>query len=112
MSASMTTDMPPRAEILPDLDQARAHFRPLSRPGEVREVRVLEHLPDSGFGGPSTASGYFDNAESLGVELRGIGSQHAAGVYITQNPVDLDLLARAHNRLKRKAKHTTADADI
>ena len=44
--------------------------------------------------------------------LRGIGSQHATGIYITQNPVDPDLLARANNRLQRKAKQTTTDADI
>ena len=49
---------------------------------------------------------------SLAAALRGIGSQHATGIYITQNPVDPDLLARANNRLQRKPKHTTTDADI
>ena len=70
----------------PDLDQARAHFLALHRPGEVREVRILGHVPASGYGGPATASGCFDNAESLAVALGGIGSQHATGIYITQNP--------------------------
>jgi hypothetical protein len=96
----------------PDVDQIAAHFRVLNRPGEVREVRILGHVPCSGFGSPSTASGYFDNADCLAVALRGIGSRHATGIYITHNPVDPDLLARANNRLVRRPKQTTADADI
>ena len=93
-----TTDAPPTAEIFPDLDQVREHFLTLNRPGEVREVRILEYVPASGFGAPSTASGYFDNADALVDEIRGIGSNHADGIYITQNPVNPDLLARRCNR--------------
>jgi hypothetical protein len=110
--AAVAADGPPTAETSPDLDQARAHVLALHRAGDVREVRVLEHVPASGYGGPATVSGYFDNAEALVNALEGIGADHAAGVYITQNPVDPDLLARANNRLKRKPKQTTADADI
>lgn len=110
--AATAADAPAGAETLPDLDQVHAHFLTLQRPGDVREVRVLEHVPASGFGGPATVSGYFDNVESLVEAVRGIGADHAAGVYITQNPVDSDLLARANNRLKRKPKQTTADGDI
>src|SRR4051794_3771289 len=84
----------------PDLDQVRMHFLALNRPGEVREVRILGHVPRSGYGAPSTASGYFDSPESLIEALDGIGSQHATGIYITHNPVDPDLLARANNRVQ------------
>ena len=90
----------------------RAHFQTLNRAGEVREVRILGHVPASGFGGPVTASGYFDNADALIEAVRGIDSQHAAGVYITHNPVDPDLLARVNNRLIRKPRSTTADTDV
>ncbi len=93
-----------------DPEQVRAHWLAMSRPGEVREVRVLDHVPASGYGLPSTASGYFDDPDALVRELQGIGS--ASGIYFTQNPCDPDLLARADNRLKRKARHTTADSDI
>jgi hypothetical protein len=110
--STATTSAPPVTEILPDLDQVQAHFNTLNRPGEVREVRVLGHIPLSSFGGPSTASGYFDNGESVARELRGLGSHHAEGVYITQNPADPELLARANNRIKRKTEQTTADSDI
>jgi hypothetical protein len=112
LSSAAQSDFRSMAGILPDLDQVREHFRILNRPGEVREVRILGHVPSSGYGGPSTAAGYFDSEEALEDALRGIDSQHATGIYITQNPVDPDLRARAYNRLERKAKQTTSDADI
>jgi hypothetical protein len=112
VSDTPTVDLLPAPEVIPDLDQVRAHFLALQRLGEVREVRILDHIPLSGYGAPATASGYFDNADSLVVALRGIGSQHATGIYVTQNPVDPDLLARANNRLQHRAKQTTADADV
>jgi hypothetical protein len=93
-----------------DADQVRAHWRAMHREGNVREVRVLGHVPTHGYGGPATASGYFTDVEALVRELQGLGG--AEGVYITQNPADPDLLARANNRLKRKPKQTTADADV
>jgi len=39
-------------------------------------------------------------------------SGKAPGIYLTLNPVNPDLLARAQNRLIHYAKHTTADTDI
>src|SRR4051794_23783659 len=105
-------DAPPVTEICLDLDQVRAHFLVLSQSGEVREVRILEHVPASGYGGPATVSGYFDTAEALVEEVGRIGADFATGYYLTQNPVDPELLARANNRLKRKPRQTTADGDI
>src|SRR5829696_4224404 len=98
------------ADLSLDVDQVRAHFLSLNRTGEVREVRVLDHVPASGYGAESTASGYFTDVDALVRELQSMGS--ASGVYITQNPVDPDLRARADNRLKRKARYTTADSDV
>ena len=58
-------------------------------------------------------SGYFDDPDRLIAECEsqsaGLGIE---AVYTTLNPVRPDLMARAHNRLKGRAKHTTADADI
>jgi hypothetical protein len=99
-------------ELFPDVDHVRAHFNTLNRPGEVREVRVIGHVPASGFGQPAIASGYFTTADAVVAAVREIGSQHAEGIYITQNATDPELLARANNRLKRKPKHSTADGDI
>jgi hypothetical protein len=74
--------------------------------GEVAELRV----PGTSSG---TCSGYFDDTQLLGdaaVELSGQGG----GVYITINPVDRTLLARAQNRVRRYVKQgqCTADKDI
>lgn len=100
------------SSLTPDTDLIRTHFAALNRPGEVREVRVLEHRLASGYGGPKTASGYFDDAAALAEALSGIGSHRAKGVYITQNAVDPRLRARAANRLEHGARQTTADTDI
>src|SRR5688500_10007663 len=108
MSAAPVTDA--LTDLTPDADQIREHFLALNRPDEVREVRALDHVPASGYGAESTASGYFTDADALIRELQSMGS--ASGVYITQNPVDPDLRARADNRLKRKARYTTADSDV
>src|SRR5436853_3304018 len=58
-------------------------------------------------------SGYFTDREQLIAECEGLsGGLGVEAVYTTLNPVDPDLLARANNRLKGRAKHTTADPDI
>jgi len=76
----------------------------LLEPGQVAELRVLNTQQ-------GTASGYFTDFDKL--------AQHAAhysgkapGVYVTLNPVNPDLLARANNRVKKYARETTADRDI
>ncbi len=87
----------------------------LTQPGEVFEVRAPKCLERRGATYTSTVSGYFthasiETAASLIAELDESGL--APGVYVTLNPVRSDLLARAANRLKRRAPETTADGDI
>ncbi len=89
-SSAVTT-----AESLPDIEHAQAHFAALCRPGEVREVRILGHVPADGFGQPATVSGYFDDPDALAVAMQKIAVDVTEGVYLTHNPVDPDLLARA-----------------
>ncbi|MBI3467838.1 MAG: hypothetical protein HY000_32920, partial [Planctomycetes bacterium] len=76
-------------------------------PNALVELRVL------GADRAGTVSGYFDpnHRQSLAnacAEWSGRG----AGVYLSLNPVNADLLARGSNRVKTWAKHTTSDADI
>ena len=78
----------------------------LCHPDEVYELRALGTSK-------GTVSGYFDDLEKLARCSAECSEQlSAGGVYITLNPVDRDLLARANNRLKSFAKHTTADIDV
>jgi hypothetical protein len=79
-------------------------FRLLFQPG-VTEMRIL-HTPRSG-----TVSGYFDDAVAF-VNAAQHWSGAAPGVYATLNPTIPALLARAHNRLRDRARETTADTDI
>ena len=76
----------------------------LIEPGGVAELRVLNT-------NQATISGYFDDTERLVAQAKQ-WSGKAPGVYVTLNPVDPILLARAVNRLKTYAKHTTSDSDI
>jgi hypothetical protein len=79
-------------------------YKLLTLPGDVSEIRI----PKTRYG---TISGYFNDAQSVVkaiVGLNGIG----AGIYLTINPVQPSLLARAANRLKQRAEATTRDVDI
>jgi hypothetical protein len=74
-------------------------------PGAVTEVRVLG-APRAGI-----VSGYFDDlAKATAAAL--VWSGRAEGVHFVLNPVNPALLARADNRLKDWAKHTTTDRDV
>jgi len=77
----------------------------LWRPGEVREVRIPKH---DRYG--NTASGYFDDLEKLAAAVSRWDGR--ANIYLTLNPVNPALLARAANRIVEKAEKTTADADV
>lgn len=85
-------------------DDLRTFLRHLWQPGDVREVRAPKH------DGRRTASGYFDDPEKL---ARAVASWDGrANLYLTLNPVNSTLLARAANRINPNAVATTADADI
>src|SRR4029453_18645189 len=87
-----------------DRDEIARTVAALFRPGDVVELRV----PGSAKG---TISGYFDDFDALGAEAVRL-SGTAPGIYVTMNPVNPVLLARAVNTVKRFAKVTTSDADI
>ena len=87
-------------------------LRLLFAPGDVFEVRILKAVSSS-YQRPHTESGYFDfehipQAADAIAKIRSF-----AGAYVTLNPVDPDLLARAFNRLGPAEQNaTTADDDI
>lgn len=87
-----------------DVAQIQGTLRLLVEPGSIVELRV----PGTHRG---TLSGYFNDFHRLAstcARYSGI----APGIYITINPVNSDLLARAKNRTVAYAKHTTTDTHI
>jgi putative DNA primase/helicase len=58
-----------------------------------------------------TCSGYFDDRERL-IEAACTLSGRAEGVYLTINPVNRELLARANNRARPFSRYTTGDDDV
>jgi len=76
----------------------------LWRPGEVRELRAPR------WDGYKTAAGWFDDPSKLAAAAREWDGK--ANLYVTLNPVNPALLARASNRVLKRANATTADADV
>ena len=56
------------------------------------------------------SAGYFDSPDTLATEV----AKHdgRANLYVTLNPVDPDLLARAQNHIKDRLRDTTADENV
>ena len=79
----------------------------LAQPGQVVEVRILNIDGRRN----RVDSGYFDDFAALARAIPTYNGR-AEGVYITLNPVNPDLLARAANRIRRWSNLTTADGDI
>src|SRR5258706_4141335 len=78
----------------------------LSQTEQVIELRVL------GINGKKrTDSGYFNDLEKL-AKVAASYDGRAEGIYFTVNPVSPALIARANNRVKQYAEHTTSDHDI
>lgn len=77
---------------------------PLFVPGGIYEVRI----PGTPEG---TVSGYFNNERELNAAVASYDGKVKA-IYVTMNPVNKELLARAPNRLITRAKITTTDAEI
>jgi hypothetical protein len=84
-----------------DAQEIARGIKALFRPLDVIELRVPR---TSG-----TNSGYYNDVDKL---TREICTQNGANVYYTLNPCDPKLLARAHNRIRERAKVTTSDKDI
>lgn len=83
----------------------RATVKLFLPPEGVVELRAL------GVERGGTCSGYFDDAERL-IEAACELSGRAEGIYITLNPVNRELLARAKNRARPYARYTTSDDDV
>jgi hypothetical protein len=82
----------------------------ISGPGQVFEVRVLDGT-DGSSSWPATFSGYFNDPHKVVESLQKLRS--ATGVYLTVNPVNSALLARANNRLRKAGKgDSTSDKDV
>lgn len=95
-----------------DPDRIIAFLRLLFRSGDVFEVRALD-AERPGYRRPHVESGYFDfeHIDVVPVALAEITA--ARGVYVTLNPVNPALLARAANRIRPVGQEpTTADADV
>lgn len=78
-------------------------------PSGVCEIRAPKTRQNSRY--EATTAGYFDNPDDAVKAVAKLAGR-APGIYITLNPVDPALLARAANRLDPRAKHTTSDAEI
>ena len=82
----------------------------LFAPGQVAELRALDAVTRE-WRRPHTVSGYFDDWEKLAATAMTI---QARGVYVTLNPVNPALLARANNRVRdmKAGEAATSDTDI
>lgn len=101
-----------RAQAPPLIDPAEVckAYHAMVQPGQVIEVRALQATV-KGDRYPATYSGYLDNVDDLVKALASITS--AKGIYITPNPVNPSLLARAANRIRKTPKgESTSDLDI
>ena len=81
------------------------------RPGDVFEVRVLDAVT-ADYMRPHVESGYFDYGRIDEVPAALAKLRSYRGVYVTLNPVNPALLARAANRIRSVGRDpTTTDAD-
>jgi len=92
-----------RGRLDGDTDEIRRTLEVIFEPGDVVELRA--------FKGFETRSGYFDDFDQLAQAAGNLEDQGFAS-YVTVNPVNPALLARAQNRVKRHPKATTSDADV
>lgn len=79
----------------------------MANAGQVIEVRMVSVDGRKG----RVDSGYFDSFEQLARVIPSY-TRRTEGIYITLNPVNPALLARAANRIKQWSTLTTADTDI
>ncbi|MGI9253312.1 MAG: hypothetical protein ACR2J8_06170, partial [Thermomicrobiales bacterium] len=95
----------------PKSSEIAAFWRAVAAPGDVHEVRVPKTRkgPRRWYG---VVSGYFDDGSALVDALENADGRDAEGIYLTLNPVNPALLARANNRLQAGRPVTTQDADV
>lgn len=94
-----------------DREELIRALRLLFSAGDVFEIRVLKAVT-AGYQRPHTESGYFDYEHIPQAAAAVSKIRSFAGAYVTLNPVDPDLLARAFNHLGPAEQNaTTADGD-
>jgi hypothetical protein len=88
----------------------RQALQVLMTPDQVVELRVLG-ASTSDHPRPHVVSGYFDDLDKL---VKIASSITAKGLYVTVNPLNPALLARANNRVRVQGDHgaSTSDADV
>jgi hypothetical protein len=106
-SASPAHDAPVAVVKQTQRQLIEAGIAALVAPGQVVEVRI----PNAGK--DRTVSGYYDDPNKLADCIQQwSGKPGVDAVYYTLNPVAPALLARAANRAKTRAQHTTTDKDV
>lgn len=122
MSAEPKETKPPDVEIHQTVADEQKHWLQLAyQPEEIIECRILGVIePGSKFS--ATYAGYYQYSKIDKLikdlwpycNLYNPKSGYASGVYTVLNPINLDLLARSYNRLKRQdAKSSLAtDKDV
>jgi len=93
--------MPDRSSVAANIER---FLNLIWLPGEVRELRSPKYNRFQ------TASGYFDNPSAMAKAAAAWDG--SANLYVTLNPANPALLARAGNRVNERAEHATADIDI
>ncbi len=96
-------------------DEIRLFLETLFEPGDVFEIRAPNTAQRPGSTYTATASGYFTFdaiSEAVDAITNLDDSEQAPSIYVTLNPVEPSLVARALNRILPKAKATTADSDV
>jgi hypothetical protein len=96
-------------------DDIRAHIRETVERlrvdlGQVFELRSM-NVPVK-YGRPHTVAGWFDDPDKLADAAVRLEARGAPGIYVTLNPCDPAMLARACNRVVDHPKATTTDSDI
>ncbi len=87
-------------------------FLTILHPDGVYEVRSPQCPQRRGGDYRSTASGYFSDHAAAAAAIRRLEQLEPPAVYVTLNPVQPALLARANNRIEVKPRSTTSDAEI
>ena len=87
-------------------------LRILIEPGDVFELRALKCPDKPGGIYVSTAAGWFNDVKRAAIGVEHLESMRPPAVYVTLNPVEPALLARATNRIGHKASSATNDTDI
>ena len=91
--------------VLFDETQIRQTLELMTESDQVVEIRILKT------GRTKTVRGYFDDNDAA-VQAVKSWSGKAPAIYLTLNPVNPALLARAANRLESYAETSTLDTDI